>query len=300
MNRRLPALYAPLVLFAFRAGASFDRAPDLKAALTPPAAVSTPAGPRHPATGVLHAGHPSRSDLPDHTVPYLEWAFDHANGKLVADTSGHGFDAQICGSARLAQDWGGHKALTLDGSGDNTFWQGQPQNCGLSIAKPLARPFDALTVEAWVRKDAGGWMPVIYRGTWDHESGFGLYMEWSAGKAMFGHYCSGENTSSVQSASVVQDGKWHQVVGVMEPQGNGTHRYRIFVDGRLDAQQTGPWGVTQAPAEESKLMIACPNSSGAEAPFKGELGRIALFDVALTPEMVKERFDAQKSPAVAH
>ena len=70
--------------------------------------------------------------------------------------------------------------------------------------------------------------------------------------------------------------------------------YRIYVDGQLDAEQTGTWGVEEAPPEGGILKIAYPNASGAEKPYQGALGNIAIFDVALTPAQVKARFEASR------
>ena len=167
----------------------------------------------------------------------------------------------------------------------------------MSIEKRLPRAFAALSVEAWLRKESAGWMSVIYRDLWDEPSGFGLYTEWSAGKAVFGHY---GNTSGVQSEHVVQDGQWHHVVGTMGPTGDGNYRYRIYVDGELDGEQTGSWSVPEAPPEGGILMIGYPNKTGAEQPYKGDVGRVTIFDVELTAAKVKARFEAQRPGAVGH
>jgi hypothetical protein len=237
-------------------------------------------------------------DVAQEVKPCIEWAVDQATEEAVPDASGQGFEARLEGKVRVVANGEGHKALCFDGTGDNEYWRTQKQNCGLSIAKRMDRGFKELSVEAWVRKEAAGWMPVVYRGSWDETWGFGLYMEWSSGKAVFGHYDHTGHKSGVQSESVVQDGKWHHVVGVMEPKDEGSYVYRIFVDGKLDAEQIGTWGVAEAPADSGILMIAYPNSSGSDNPYKGEIGGVAIFDVALTPATVKARYEAQR-PAVA-
>jgi hypothetical protein len=187
--------------------------------------------------------------------------------------------------------------MSFDGSGDNSFWQGGAQDCGLGVNKPLNQAFTALTIEAWVRKTPGWWMPIAYRDKWDDSSGFGLYMEWSAGKAVFGHYDSFGHHSQAQSETVVQDGTWHHVVGTMEPAGGCGYIYRIYVDGKLDADQVGLWAVEAAPLGAGILKIAYPNSSGADNPLNGSVDGIAIYDVALTPAQVKARFEATRERA---
>ena len=55
-------------------------------------------------------------------------------------------------------------------------------------------------------------------------------MEWTSGKAVFGHYDSVGHKSNVQSESVVQDGRWHYLVGTLQPATGGGYCYRIYVD----------------------------------------------------------------------
>ena len=225
-----------------------------------------------------------------------EWSFAQTDGTFVPDASGHGYDATVYGQPTLEPRWGKFVALNFDGTGDNSFWSGGAQNCGLGVSKPLTQAFTQLSIEAWVRKNPGPWMPVVYRDLWDNPSGFGLYMEWSAGKAVFGHYDLTGNHSQVQSQSVVQDGQWHHIVGTMEPAGGCGYIYRIYIDGKLDADQVGSLAVEEAPAGSGILKIAYPNASGADNPFQGAMDGILIYDFALTPAQVKNRFDATRQP----
>jgi hypothetical protein len=222
--------------------------------------------------------------------PIAAWSFAQANGNFVPDASRHGYDAAIYGQPVLEPRWGKNVALVFDGTGDNSFWSGGAQNCGLGVNKPLTQAFTQLSIEAWVRKNPAWWMPIVYRDLWDNSSGFGLYTEWSAGKVVFGHYGDGQ----VQSETVIQDGQWHHVVGTMEPAGSCGYIYRIYIDGKLDADQIGLRAVDEAPAGSGILKIAYPNASGADAVFQGALDGIAIYDIALTPGQVKARFEATR------
>jgi hypothetical protein len=226
--------------------------------------------------------------------PIAAWSFAQTDGNVVPDASRHGYDAIIYGQPVLEPRWGKNVALAFDGTGDNSFWQGGAQNCGLGVSKPLTQAFTQLSIEAWVRKNPTWWMPIVYRDLWDNPSGFGLYTEWSAGKVVFGHYDSTGNHSQVQSETVVQDGQWHHVVGTMEPAGDCGYIYRIYVDGKLDADQVGTLAVGEAPAGSGILKIAYPNASGADGVFQGALDGIAIYDVALTPAQVKARFESTR------
>jgi hypothetical protein len=281
--------------------------PDAEAALLPgpssqPAEVSPPApGAEITKVGLTKVGAGTLTLVSGATPqagttgpgPLIEWGIGKTVGDLVPDISGHGYDAHLHGHASLETSWGGGPALEFDGQGSNSFWRDHSFDCGLSVEKPLGRAFNAMTVEAWVRKTTGGWMPIVYRDKWDEQSGFGMYMEWSAGKAVFGHYYDPSHKSQAQTDSAVQDGHWHHLVGTMQPAGDG-YRYSIYVDGKLDAEQTGSWAVSASPPEGGVLLIGYPNASGADQPYQGGLGGLAIFDVALTPAQIKARFEAQR------
>jgi hypothetical protein len=242
-------------------------------------------GPQSPNNGQGRQGTPK---------PIAAWSFAQTDGNFVPDASRHGYDATIFGQPVLEPRWGKYVALAFDGSGDNSFWGGGVQNCGLGVSKPMNQAFTQLSVEAWVRKDPAGWMPIVYRDLWDNPFGFGLYTEWSSGKVVFGHYDSIGHHSQVQSESVVQDGQWHHIVGTLEPAVGCGYLYRIYVDGKLDADQVGLWAVEEAPTGSGILKIAYPNASGADNPLRGAVDGIAIYDVALTPAQVKARFEATR------
>jgi hypothetical protein len=227
----------------------------------------------------------------DKQKPIAAWSFAQADGNFVPDACSNGYDATIYGQPAPEPRWGKYVALAFDGSGDNSFWQGNVQNCGLGVSQPMTQSFTQLSIEVWVRKNPGWWMPIIYRDLWDSPSGFGLYTEWSSGKIVFGHYGDGQ----VQSETVVQDGQWHHVVGTMEPAGDGCgYIYRMYIDGQLDAAQVGSRAVEEAPAGSGILKIAYPNASGADNAFQGALDGIAIYDVALTSAQVKSRFESTR------
>ncbi len=246
------------------------------------------------------------SVAPGETGLLAEWIFAQKDGDIVPDASKHGFDARVCGHARLVSGPGDSQALEFGGidaesapgespraaGAPNAFWSGGRQDYGLSIGKRLDREFKALSVEAWVRKSPGWWMPVVYRDLWNSPWGFGLYAEWSSGRMAFGHYDDSGNSSEVFSKATVQDGQWHHVVGTMSAACDKGFVYRIYIDGQLDNESTGTWNVQQAPPEGGILKIAYPNASGGDQPYKGALGKVAIFDVALTPAQIKARFEA--------
>ena len=176
------------------------------------------------------------SVAPSESGLLAEWIFAQKDGDIVPDASKHGFDAHVCGHPRLvagpgdsqALEFGGNDAESVPGA-SNGFWSGGRQDYGLSIGKRLDREFKALSVEAWVRKSPGWWMPVVYRDLWNSPSGFGLYAEWSSGRMAFGHYDDSGNSSEVFSKATVQDGQWHHVQAVCDSMSGSDGQLRFTV-----------------------------------------------------------------------
>ncbi len=227
-----------------------------------------------------------------HFRPIAAWSFDQIDGNSIPDVTGNGFDAVRHEGVTLTTGPQGGQALAFDGAGDNQAWFGNPQVNGLSIAQRLAGSFQEISLEAWICKEPGGWMSIVYRDFWDDPTGFGLVAEWSAGKIMFGHY-DPEFGSYVISKTTVQDGSWHHVVGTMHPVKEG-FLYRIYVDGTLDAEQVGQWRIEAAAENEGILKIAYPNRSAADHPYCGTLDGIAIYDKALPPGQVNSRYQQSK------
>ncbi len=228
-----------------------------------------------------------------HPQPLAAWSFDTINGDVVPDVSGHGFDAVLHGGATAIADPRGGQALEFDGTGNDLAWAGQPQQNGLSIEKRLTGSFQELSIEAWIRKEPGPWMSIVYRDFWDYPSGFGLVAEWQAGNIVFGHYDQSGHASYATTKTAVQDGTWHHVVGTMQPK-DQRYLYRIYVDGKLDAEQLGEWGIEPAAENEGILKIAYPNKSGADHPYLGALDGIAIYGQCLTPGQVAYRYQATR------
>src|SRR5580765_212332 len=95
-----------------------------------------------------------------HSKPIAAWSFAQTAGSYVPDSTGHGYDATIYGQPMLQPRWNKFVGLAFDGSGDNSFWGGGAQNCGLGVSKPMTQAFTQLSIEAWVRKNPAWWMPI--------------------------------------------------------------------------------------------------------------------------------------------
>ncbi len=106
----------------------------------------------------------------------------------------------------------------------------------------------------------------------------------SGGKVSFFVYGSYEYDVNMISNASVDDGNWHNIVVVREPNGTG----EIFIDGKLDSTQTGP-DVPLASGFNVYLGADERNVAyglGADA-FNGLIDEVALFNTALSPANVQ-------------
>ena len=107
----------------------------------------------------------------------------------------------------------------------------------------------------------------------------------------------------------VQDGRWHHVVGTMQavaPRAGGSQRpgqsylYRIYVDGQLDAEQTGTLGCGGSTTREGGILkIAYPELVGGRNGLTKALWIASPSLMSLSHRaQVKARFEAGRGSAL--
>ena len=75
----------------------------------------------------------------------------------------------------------------------------------------------------------------------------------------------------------IADGRWHLAVGVYEPAADLVH-LRLYVDGRLDAEQQSPWRLRQT---DDPVWLGA-NSGYPGLEFQGWIDEVAIFARALS------------------
>ena len=115
----------------------------------------------------------------------------------------------------------------------------------------------------------------------------------AGGKVNFWVYGDGEYDVNFNSNASVNDGNWHNIVAVRQPNGTG----EIFIDGKLDSTQTGPdvsldYGFNvYIGADERNVYYG-------DAPdyFSGLIDEVALFNTALTSSNVQAISEGTTTP----
>ena len=104
------------------------------------------------------------------------------------------------------------------------------------------------------------------------------------GKVNFWVFGNGEYDVNFNSNASVNDGQWHNIVAVREPNGTG----EIFIDGNLDNTQTGP-DVSLDYGFNVYLGADERNVYYGDAPdyFTGLIDEVAVFNTSLTSSNVQ-------------
>lgn len=206
------------------------------------------------------------------------WKFDEANGTTASDFTGN-FDGTLGGGATFVGGGISGNALSLDGL------TGSLVNMGTSIAGFTTGDFSLV---AWIKTTTTAGASVI---AGKHEAGtangFFLSLNNSSGyglanKAFF--YDSMNAGGEAISTTTVNDGAWHQIVGVL----TAGSSLELYVDGFLEGTKAGPTTVGNA----APFLIGGVDMSGTPtALFAGLIDDVQLYEVALNSSEILTLFN---------
>jgi hypothetical protein len=188
--------------------------------------------------------------------PVAQWHFDELSGTTAYDSIGS-VNGALLGSAAFVGGGVSGNAVSLTISGGGLVNMGD--NFGFTSSD--------FSVVAWAKVESGDTTnnyTVVSKHWTTHLTGYILSINYNDGgygatdKAWF--YDSGNPGDSPTSTTTVNDGNWHQIVGVYDKDGNA----QIYVDG--------------SPAEDTKTSVTIGSSA---APFL--VGGLYRFDNTLWP-----------------
>ena len=224
----------------------------------------------------------------DGTVGWWRLGDDTPTSDLCADSSGFGHDGRYKGSPA------GTDPL-VEGSTDGAVdFDGANDKMDIPIdAAPSAVPF---TVEFWMQTSQVPGAPenayIVHVATArDLDPGWVGVIDIrfaDTGLLVFRYIDSSDSTRFASTASAVNDGRVHHVVGTVEGDGYA----RLYVDGTLVA--TGPSagsGFTSWPID--RFRVGAPAvTTPTWRKFDGILDEVAIYNVALTADQVAAHYDA--------
>jgi len=215
-------------------------------------------------TGLLCTSH-SHGQVDPGSVVGL-WHFDEASGNVAKDSSGHGYDADLKENPVWVEGKFGH-ALEFQGGSYLEI-----RNSGPDLSFGGAEPF---SITAWVKNQGGGTLIGKFNG-----GIVGAYIVTLSGSGTVGFHREVDPWSFSGTKTVPDNDFGHVAVTY-----DGAEM-KIYVNGQFDAsQERGPQNTdTVTPV----LIGARFTNNEPSEFFSGALDDVALFDVALTEQQIRD------------
>ncbi|MGJ8641836.1 MAG: leucine-rich repeat protein [Luteolibacter sp.] len=201
--------------------------------------------------------------------PVAHWKFDETDGTTAADSAGS-FDGTLSGSASFVAGGISGNAINLLNTGNSLV------NMGNTVPGFTSGNF---TIVAWIKTTTTNGDTVIAgKHLTGHSNGYLLAVNalgggGAANKATF--YPSGSGSNIPFSTTTVNDGTWHQVVGVYTAGGNT----QIYVDGSLEGTRASPAMVENT---VSFLIGGATVGSTPTNAYEGLVDDVQLYSSALS------------------
>ena len=218
-------------------------------------------------------------------APFLFWRLDETSGTVVDDETSANRDGTLAGTGYT---WGQAGALASESSDRSLALSSGVATANTQVAGPAR-----FSVEAWARTTSTSGGRVLGFGDGAGQTSSGtvdrqLYVG-TNGRAYFG---IGSAKTVMASTAVVNDGKWHHLVGTYT---TGTGGMRLYVDGALQTSTTATTqtfnGYWRAGAEAMSGWTSNPGQY-----FVGNLEELAVYTTTLTATQVKAHYDAAVTP----
>ncbi|NQV36161.1 MAG: discoidin domain-containing protein [Phycisphaeraceae bacterium] len=194
------------------------------------------------------------------------WLFDEGTGSLAKDGSGHGYDADLVDNPTWTQ---GIRGQGLEFQGGSYL---EIRNSAENLAFGGTATF---TITAWVKNQGGGTVLGKY-----NAGIIGAHFLQLDAAGIVG-FDRESPPWIVYGSKALPSNEFGHVAATYD----GT-TLRIYVDGELDIEQD--WG-SQSTDTQTPVLIGARHSSGSPTEFfDGVIDEVAIFDVALTQEQIRE------------
>jgi len=210
------------------------------------------------------------------------WLFeeDEDEEEKVTDSSGNGHDGIVIGQVKWV-DGKFNSALEIAPAG----YVRVPHSEDLSLS--------SFTVTAWVStEDSGRWIGVVSKAYGNETRNYMMYIHMDTGIPAISIGDKDANSwRDLGAKTVVNNGEWHHVAISFD---EDIKVGKIFVDGVQEGQYNIP---NEPPLSEADLVFAAHTDGGGNG-YIGLLDEIAIFNVALEEEDIKDVMQNGLSPLV--
>lgn len=193
---------------------------------------------------------------------------DDHTGTTVDDLSASNNNGTLVNGAAIVNV--PQSALKLDGTNDYL---------DIGPAGDLATGNNAFTYEAWIKTEGAiARHEIISLGNRSTNESTFLYTHATTGALVFDNF----TTKGITGSTVVHDREWHHVSVVYD----GAGRVKLFVDGKLDAVDTG----FNMNISGTTAFVGV-NNSGSGQEFKGEIGEVRFWSDARSDAEIADNFN---------
>ncbi|MEO1261471.1 MAG: LamG-like jellyroll fold domain-containing protein [Bacteroidota bacterium] len=141
----------------------------------------------------------------------------------------------------------------------------------------------SFTVDFWVKTASTGNNKVMLaKKDWSVSRSAGWLFYIRSGKVRW-VIADGDDRLIVESPTIINDGDWHHVVGVLDRTGVG--KLQIYVDGHLGEEEV----MVNRKSVKNNLPITFGSDSDYDYKFTGELDEIRIWRTALSANEIRER-----------
>jgi len=214
------------------------------------------------------------------------WHFSEGSGALALDASGLGNNGTLTNGPVWAAGKFGN-GLQFDGVNDYAL---VPDN-------PSFKFYENFTLLAWVKTSAAVDGIVINNLNQANGYGYMLRVNYPSAGIVFLQYHNGATSLALSATKPVNDGQWHQIVGVRE---KGSLA-KIYVDGILNATTADPGfamsygtiGLEFGGSYDSRFG-GFPPSTNTE-PLNGTIDELRIYNRSLSAQEISDIYNASKA-----
>ena len=206
------------------------------------------------------------------------WLFEEGSGKIVKDASGNQHNGEIQGSKiEWTENGKFGNALRFFGN----FKDPEDADCVVSVPHKDSLNLTTWSITAWIKVTTTYYPGILNKDNGDFQRNYALWLDDTAGGIVAQFTSGGRMAFKNASGGAIFDDTWRHIASTYDMKA-----LRAYVDG----VSVGELAVSSKPDVNSDPIIIGNETPkyGVPVPLNGILDDLALFDVGLTDNEVKE------------
>jgi hypothetical protein len=199
------------------------------------------------------------------------WRMSEGSGTTTADSSGKGYTGTFSGTAPVWTVGADGNGLSMPAYNDPVTISGPGSSYNFS---------GDFTLSAWIKASSDATLvsrPIA--GKHDQNSGNGYLLDWGHTQAHKAEFYIG-GVATLTSMTSVDDGNWHQLVGVYHQNG----LVELYLDGEREKVATA----STVTSNTANFVIGNDEGSGALTAFNDTVDEVSVYDRALSVDEIRQ------------